>query len=96
MLTILSLVLVSESDVIKPARLTKASDHQDQGLSQTLTIRISRVIGKDILDQEDETDGSGDEAEDGVKMSAAHRLAIAKIPSVVEWLSHALTSGSAR
>ena len=51
-------------------------------------------------EEEDMTDGSeGDEPSPALEeplavMSASHRTGLAKLPSVIEWLSHALGSGA--
>lgn len=55
-------------------------------------------LGEENLEGEEDTDGSCGEEEEGIQgqgaMSAAHRTGLAKLPNVVEWLSHALGEGN--
>ena len=62
-----------------------------------LSITYRRLIAGEGPDQDDETDGSDREDEKGSdrgNMSAGHKTGLAKVPNVINWLSHVLGEGT--
>lgn len=57
---------------------------------------VGAVAEADDEDSEDDEQGKGGGSIAAPKMSAGHRTGLAKLPSVLEWLRHALGSGGSK